>query len=179
MSASVNASADTEGPDIRNDPKYKKFKKIYKEASRISLTTWLEEIENAHSVRKSRRLGLENRGLSATNVAEALMEDQGYRSRIIEIQSQVTKFRAWMKQAYENTFDQILTKHYADIPGGTKGLKEQWVHNKLDFGHKLLSRMDNLLNTADMVVGDIDKAAWSMHNTIKAIEIINSNDREI
>lgn len=164
---------------LREDDAYIKYRNILKMAvSNGNFADITSEIESLHKGRLSRRLHLNKPNINT--VVDSALQDASYRSRCIEIIIVVSKTQRMLQASVDAIHNHIIAKyseHLIDIR--TKSDREAIVEHLLQPAYNKLTEIERIVEIAQYVVDDIDKAAWSLSNTIKALELMYSRESVI
>lgn len=161
---------------ITNDPRYKKLKKAFIELPEYNLN--LDEIEEeltsqheSRSVRRLRRRLNEPKFIDET--VKALLKDQEVRSRITEIRISCVNTSSKLEDILGAFRQYILTEYYSELSNiSTKGERDKVVESSLRPFYKYLTEVDRVSTKSLLLIEDIDKAAYTLKNTIEAIKLI-------
>lgn len=153
---------------IRKDEVYVRFKRILANASQLDLDKLYEEIKTLHSGRTMR--GLKS-SVSPKKIIGATLQDQSYRSRLVEINLLMTREYAALKAAYDATKDHLNSKFGKDIGVRSIADRDAYWRSKLSKAVMRIDKLANMIELAEMVIEDIDKAGYAAKNIIAAFEI--------
>lgn len=160
---------------LKKDSKYKKFKRIVLSTKELNLDSLLDEIANLHSSRASRLLKAKN--ISPKALIDANVQDQAYRSRLVEILVMILRQYGPLELAYGVMQDYIST-HFADLlPVRAKADRAAYLRSGvLHTAWTLLSKLERVRDSAQEVIADIDKTAWALKNMLEGMSMIHKGE---
>lgn len=161
---------------IRNDETYQRFKRILKNASQTDLAKTYEEIKSLHAGRLIRGM---TRKVSAKKLISAVTQDQAYRSRLVEINMTVTHEYASLKVCYDATKDKLSAKYSKQLGVRSIADRDTYWRSVLSKGVTRLENLSNTIELLNMVIEDIDKAAWSAKTTLQAFDLATRPEVQI
>lgn len=154
---------------IRKDETYKRFMKIFENNSNTDLDALLKEVEGLHATRRIR--SLKGTKITSRRILEAAVEDQSYRSRLVEITLIMRREYGPLKIAFDATRDSLHSRFGSDIGGRSIADKDAFWRSML---RKVLSRLQELENNIEIVesvIGDIDQAGFTVKHTLTGLEL--------
>jgi len=166
---------------LRKDPKYKRLKTTFAthENFRIDLPTLLEELETSHKIRKVRRLNPTDPEF-VDKLIDASLDDQSKRSRATEILIRCVRSHSLLLNAVDNLRYHLLTTYSNELrPFSTKEERLQVVKMALRTFDVFLANVTVVKDSANLIVIDIDKSAWTLKGVVQAMELHVSRERHI
>lgn len=157
---------------VKNKPAYQKLRRIVESSTALDVAEVLREIESLHSGRSTRTLSV--RRLKGSSIAAASLQDQSYRSRIVELNLGLTRNYNLLSTAIEAATEQLCMEcRDALTTAGYRSRidKEKYIRSRLGFAHNRLADMSNAIEIANLVIEDIDKAGWSLKLTKEVLEL--------
>ena len=146
----------------------------------LPIKTVYEEIERIHMTRKTRHLD-KSSGSFVSDVTEGMLDDQSNRSRLTEILMSCIHALKNLNASLESLEGYLLIE-YADQLGTirTKGERANFVeHHVLSKYHKYADRTSRIKEACELVITDIDKAAWMYKNLIESIKMASGRREEL
>lgn len=161
---------------IINDKRYKKLKKVFQELPDYNLN--VDEIEEelislheSRTVRRLRRRLEEPRFIDET--VKALLKDQEVRSRITEIRISCVNTSSKLEDALVAFKQYVFSEYYSEINSiSTKGERDKVVDSCLRTFNKYLGQIERVSEKCLLLIEDVDKAAYTLKNTIEAVKLI-------
>jgi hypothetical protein len=161
---------------LKQDSRYKAFRVVAKRAVDPQFETWLEEVIKLHKARSVRLLSSKS---GARKLSEAGLQDQSYRSRCVEILLLITRSRNYLASALfglqryvESEYQSELSKMGVRTKTGQRAL----INLLTQSAQANIDHMDSLLEMVNLVIEDIDKAAWTVKNALAALEIATKRE---
>ncbi|QJT70869.1 hypothetical protein GR7B_00071 [Vibrio phage vB_VcorM_GR7B] len=158
---------------LKKDSDYRKLENIL-EGCTLNPKSLLEEVQRTHASRKSRLLGVK-RGISSSKINKASLQDIAFRSRIVEIRSEVRLQLNAVDSAFGIVHSSMLGKYSASIlkPYNTKSEKESVISSlpSMQRAQRLVDGFSSLVELCDDVIEDIDKTAWALKLAMQGIEL--------
>ena len=146
-------------------------KKYLRQAKAATLDAkgMLEEIVSLHNKRMAE--GLKTSKLSASRIRKALVREQGVRSRLLAIHMEANVAYNALNVSKDAAVVQLMATRADAFPMTTK--TEQKAHMAHLFRQEttILEDLREARDAADMVMQDIDKAAWNMKAIIQTYEL--------
>ena len=133
----------------------------------------LAEIQDLHKQLEIRRLTAKSlRRGQQKKLLEANLQNQSYRSRIIELLVQSRQFHANLEREYKLTRDYLLQRYpdqFAEYR--TKEERMRSLDTLFEPVVDLLGQYTNLHATAELIIDDLDKASWSIKSTLDILNL--------
>ena len=164
---------------LRSDKRYKRLLESFdtSPAFRIPKESLAEEIKVIHELREIRRLNT-NDAAFVDKVIKANTHDQAQRSRLVEIIVVCTRISNKLTEAIEALKQHYMLEYVDHLRQfRTKEERNLVLNMALRKFIRFVNEVESLKEMANIVVLDIDKAAWSLKNTIEALKI--SSAREV
>lgn len=169
---------------VKKDPKYKKFNRMIKNgAYNIDFDHYIKELKGYHSTRIIRILTYDMIvGKEQKKLIEANIQNQSYRSRIVEIQNEFYILSSKLKDHMTILKKYIKTKYINSLKNsGYKTISSQneAIDNLFSSAALLLKQLENLSQIAENIINDIDKATVSINSNIRILELRIKPERNI
>jgi len=158
----------------------KKDKRIIKLFSMIENGTYalntsslLNEIESLHRLREVRTLKTETVLHSfQAKFLSAVLQNQAYRSRIVEISMQCFRIDARLSEHLE-ALRPYLKDKYGEYLSQYKTIndRESVINSVLEPAIRLQKKLNSVIKMAEMAIDDLDQAAWSFKNIIQTMNL--------
>lgn len=166
---------------MRKDVKYKRLRSTFAthENFRLPLDSLMDELKLLHQERKVRRLNPTDPQF-IDKVIEANLNDQAARSRITEILVRCVRSHTLLSSAVESLRYHLLITYSENLKSfRTIAERAQIVNMTLKTFETFLTDVSVLKESAQLVIGDIDKAQWSLKAIIDALKLHHSDERRI
>lgn len=157
---------------IKKDEEYKKYLNVVR-ACTTDLANIQEEVRSLHSSRKIRTMP----SLSSGRIGKTSLQEQSYRSRLIELRMALYFEWANLDMAHRAIRDHIVYTYSDDIPGKTQVERDRSLRKILGKGDRRLQELNHTLAYLMMVVEDIDKGSYSLQRDSEALAGIVKGDR--
>lgn len=168
--------------NILEDDKVVAFKKAY-EKGEFDLNTekFINEIQSMHITRKVSKLNSEDILKNVSTLIDALTQNQGVRSRVVEIKMMCTRVSTNIKFRIESLTNYIQVKYMKELKtmSGTQAERKAFVQETFQFTNPTLSRLQVLADFCDIVINDIDQASWCLKSIIDCVKIADEANRVI
>jgi hypothetical protein len=166
---------------MRKDVKFKRLKTTFAthENFRLPLESLMDEIKLAHQQRVVRRLNTTDPNF-VDRVIEAHLNDQAVRSRTTEIIIRCVRAHTLLLNAVESLRYHLLIVFSDELKSfRTIAERAQVVNMAIRTFESFLTDVSVLKESAQLVVGDIDKAAWALKSVITAMEMHHNPERRL
>ena len=163
--------------EIRNDPKYKTFKRIITTAQeRLStLERDRKEIFALNSTRLSRKL-YTGKKYSPSAVMEASACDMSARTRLVELRTRTSFHMGTIEKAMEAFQDHVQTEYKEELREySTEAQRKSFIRRTQQIANSIVVDGKDLLDLCDRVIDDIDKASYQLSNMTKLIEKLSQS----
>ena len=158
---------------LRSDKRCARLLTLFQELPmyRLDVDGLIKEIEQIHKARAIRFLAQGNPRF-IESIVDASIMDQANRSRLAEISMACFKAESTLNEALVPLRSYLLLT-YADEFAGirTKEERTQVINMALAPFTAFIERVTKVRSLSSMVVDDIDKGAWSLERTIKAMQL--------
>jgi hypothetical protein len=158
---------------LRKDEKYVRLKETFSthENFRLPVEQLIEELKDSHKIRQVRRLNPTDPEF-AKKVISAILDDQAKRSRATEILVRAVRAESLMQNALDSLKYHLLLTYSEELRSfRTKEERLQIINTTLKQFNTFLKNVNVLKETANLIVMDIDKAAWSLKSVISVLEL--------
>jgi hypothetical protein len=161
---------------LDNDEQWLKLQRLLTYSLTFDVDAAFSEIETLHAGRKTRALN--GKTFSAKRVISASLQDQSYRSRLIELLLTTTRQRNMLEAAYKATLEHALIKYRRQIEKATaiRTQADRTMYIKSLIGPGIpdrVAQLASLVETINYVVQDIDQAGWSLKRVLDALQSAN------
>ena len=166
---------------IKRDERVKRFiKTVNRGKVALDTTSMLNELEQLHAAKKIRVVTYKEvvRQGQKTLIKSGL-QNQSYRSRCVEIKMKASRQYSVLSEHKDVLYKYILSEHRNKIPGKTKEERNHYIDNILESANRLIYKLENVIEIADLVIDDCDKAAWVISQIVKTLELSTRPERNI
>lgn len=166
---------------LKADKRYKRLLEMFNTAPlyQIPCDSLLEELKTIHSLREIRRLNPREEGF-ADNIVKANTHDQAQRSRVVEIMMRCTHVSKKLSDALDALRNHFMMEYHDHLKQfRTKEERMIVMNTALRKFVKYIGEVENLKEVCTLVVGDIDKAAWSLRNNIEVLRIHSAREMQV
>lgn len=161
---------------IKADDLYEKLMNIYDLSKKfVDCATVTQEIEMAHAARSVRHLN----GAKATKLVKASQLDQATRSRAVELMMHTIKTLNPLDLAYRHCVQGLIVKYSKSIPATSKADKQSYVEFILQPVSRRIEELERIQELAELVISDIDKAAWSLSLSMNSITLGSKREMQL
>lgn len=162
--------------DLKEDAKFKQYRRIVKEIERsVDIEKLTTEVNRLHSGRKSRNL--HGKTPSGESLMEASLQDSSNRSRMAEIRVETYRQQSMLEEAISAIKRHLMNEYRESFSGlRTKGERVAYVEQFLNRGLLLNSKLENFMERIDFLIKDIDQTGFSLRNAINVLEIVYSRN---
>lgn len=162
--------------NLADDDKVVSFKKAY-DQGRYSIDSekYLVEIENMHITRNVRTLDADSIVREIPKVIEAIAQNQAVRSRIVEIKMKATRVSTKLKFKKETLINYLSVRYKEELRSqkGTQSERNALIQEVFSFTTPSFTELQVLTDFCDLVINDIDQAAWSLKSIIDCLKILD------
>lgn len=158
---------------LRADPRYKKLRHLFGTSPlyTIPLDKLSTEISSVHATRLVRRLNAMDSKI-VQNIINASIHDQSVRSRLAEILITLIRSKSTLSDALESLRHYYLTSYQIELRQfRTKEERIMILNMVLRTFDSYITNVDVVRASAEIVIADIDKAAWALRATVDAMKI--------
>lgn len=166
---------------LKADKRYKRLLDTFNTAPlyQIPCETLHEEVKTIHSLREIRRLNPREEGF-ADNIVKANTHDQAQRSRVVEIMMRCTHVSKKLSDAMDALRNHFLMEYHDHLKQfRTKEERNIVMNMALRKFVKYVDEIENLKEVCLLVIGDIDRGAWSLKNNIEVLRIHSSREMQV
>ena len=168
--------------NLLEDDKVAGFKKAY-DCGEFDLNTekFIKEIQNMHITRKVRNLSSDDIMRNITSLVDALIQNQGVRSRIVEIKMMCTRTSTNLKFKIESLTNYIQVKYSKELKSlsGTQAERKSFVQETFNFATPILTKLQVLQDFCEVVINDIDQASWCLKSIIDCVKIADEANKVV
>ncbi len=163
---------------LMTDSVWIKFQNILEHVNNLAqFDNYVSEMESLHAGRASRNLHLKSP--SPKRLIDAAAQDSSYRSRCVEIMLTVLRAQRMLNASIEATTNHLVAKYSSEIPGSTKGEREQYIKAILSSAYEKLSDLERITEAAEYLIEDIDKASFALKHQIDAVSLILTRETNL
>ncbi len=166
---------------MRKDKRYKRLLETFNTASlyNIPREKLIAEAKQIHELREVRRLNVRDADY-VDNLLNANARDQSSRSRLTEILISCVHVTEQLKRAIDALKDHLFIEYSAHLKSfRTKEERQQVMNIALRKFVKYVEDIRILHQLCEIVIGDIDKAGWSMRAAIEALKITRNREQNL
>lgn len=156
---------------IQKDSQYQLYLGIL-ESMYFDCDAAYKEVTTLHEKRKSRKL-YRRKSLTPNRVTTTSLQDQSYRSRVIELIVQATYCSKNLSAAHEALLDYLAVTYGADTGVRAKAERRIVFESipKIREGSDIINTITTFLEVANWIQDDIDQASWNLRSAMKGLEI--------
>ncbi len=153
----------------------KKFRNVAKKI-RLNTESLYAELQALHEGRLVRKLGANK--LTVMKLRKVITQEQSYRSRVLAIWMQTKRPLDQLQALEDNICLWIVTNsQYADLlPVTTKTDRYAYLREGLREQYPILTELVEIVDVADYILEDIDKAAWNIKLLVSTFEVATRPD---
>ncbi|QZE57379.1 hypothetical protein MPK71_gp170 [Erwinia phage pEa_SNUABM_1] len=163
---------------VKNDKRYKKLRDIYKTNAIFQqpLAELQDEARKLFKMRKVRTLNISDP--SALNkLAESIIQDQSYRSRMTEILTNIHTASKLLNDMLERFQDYASVTYAKDLKAvGAAKERERCVRNIMAEYYRYADSLEQLKDEIDLYIKDIDKCGFAFKALVDTMNIINQRE---
>lgn len=166
---------------LRNDKRCKRLHHLFTEMPvyKIPVDKLIKEVESIHATRSVRFLKTDD-AKYIERVVEACVRDQSQRSRLTEIIMKCHLAEKTLSEALDKLREYLLMTYGQELGFvRTKEERGAVVRMALAPFHKFVHDVTTLKELCELVISDIDKAAWALKMQVSAYELHNRPERNI
>lgn len=168
---------------LRSDKRCQRLLGIFNESAiyKIAFNSLTEEVMDIHKTRSVRFLSRNgNDGRFIEKIVDSSLRDQANRSRLAEISMQCFRAQASLNEALEPLQEYLIMTYGPEMSFvRTKDERKQLVEMALRPFYKFISQCGTLRQLTDIVISDIDKAAWSLKLLVSTYELNNRPEQSL
>ena len=166
---------------IRSDGRCRRLLSIFNESSiyKIAFDDLTKEVLDMHKTRAVRFLSRGD-GHFIEKLVDASLRDQASRSRLAEISMHCFRAQSSLMEAVQPLQEYLIMTYGPEMSFvRTKDERKQLVDMALRPFHKFIQQCTTLRSLTDIVIADVDKAAWSLRLMVNAYELTNRPEQTI
>lgn len=166
---------------LHRDKRYKRLLDTFNTASlyNIPREKLIAELKDIHSLREVRRLNVRDPEY-VDKLLNANAHDQAQRSRCTEILMSCVHVTEQLNRALSALKDHLLLEYSDQLRQfRTKEERMQVLNIALRKFTRFLDNIKVLHALTELVIGDIDKAAWAMRASIEALKITRGREHNL
>ncbi|QZE56368.1 hypothetical protein pEaSNUABM40_00172 [Erwinia phage pEa_SNUABM_40] len=163
---------------VKNDKRYKKLRDIYKtnDIFQQPLAELQDEARKLFKMRKVRTLNVSDPN-SLNKVAESIIQDQSYRSRMTEILTHIHTASKLLNDMLERFQDYASVTYAKDLKAvGAAKERERCVRNIMAEYYRYADQLGMLKEELDLYIKDIDKCGFAYRALVDTMSLINQRE---
>lgn len=156
------------------DPKVKKFNRRIMEGDfSIDTSKYMEELDRMHATRNIRLLTKKDVLHNAqSKIVDALIQNQAYRSRCVEIKMICYRTQQSIEQYRESLINYLRIQYRAELGAyKTNSERDSAICSVLDDSELITSQLDVILEISDLIINDIDQASWAIKSLVEVLKL--------
>ena len=161
--------------DVRKNPRYRQLRKALKEGVYdypfADTEKELKDLHRSLDTRKWTDKSLRRNGVKL--LIGASIQNQSYRSRLVEILIQVRRYHNNLDREYQLVRDHLMQEHPDRFEGRTKEDRMRSVNALFETVISRLAQYVSLMDDIKIVIDDLDKSAWQLKTILEVSKIIN------
>ncbi|QZE59414.1 hypothetical protein MPK66_gp170 [Erwinia phage pEa_SNUABM_2] len=164
---------------VKEDKRYKKLRDIYKtnDLFQMPLAEYQDEARKLFKMRKVRTLNVTGDPNALNKVAESIIQDQSYRSRMTEIMTHVHAASKLLNDMLERFQDYASVTYSKDLKAvGAAKERERCVRNIMAEYYRYADSLDQLKDELDLYIKDIDKCGFAYRALVDVMNLINQRE---
>lgn len=158
---------------LTQDSEYQKFRNIVRTVqSTTHIDKTLKEAEFLHASRKARSLHAHR--LSPNALQEAILNELGNRSRLVELRTLMSRQYELLVTSIETIRRHVRVRYSEDVGALAKvqADKSRVVDQLLATPIKMKSELASAFDIMDMYIKDIDSASYALRNNVDLLKMI-------
>lgn len=163
---------------VKEDKRYKNVRNIYKTNAlfQMPLAEYQEEARKLFKMRKVRTLNVSD--VNALNkVAESIIQDQSYRSRMTEIYTHVGTALKLLNDMLDRFQDYASVQYAKDLKAvGAAKERERCIRNIMAEYYRYADNLSMLKEELDLYIKDIDKCGFAYKSLVDTLGLINQRE---
>jgi len=163
---------------VKDDPRYKKIRKLFKHEDlfQLPLAEYSREVDDLFAMRKVRSINIGSQD-ALNKLAESIVQDQSYRSRMTEILAIISNSHKTLEDLLSRFQDYITVSYGNDLKAvGAAKERERAVKNIMAEYYRYCDNLSTLISKIDLYVKDIDKAGYAFKSLVDTLGIINQRE---
>ena len=166
---------------IKRDPKYQAIANVFQtdERFQIPVEGYVTEVRTMFKMRKFRSLDV-NSPTFMRRFAEAIIQDQSYRSRMTEMLTQCFAAKRSLDRMLDIFGDYVLVEYSPELKMmSTAKERDAFIKGMTRRFEKYSAAIDGFLQEVEYYVKDIDKAGYSAKNIAEVYAIVFKKEGNI
>lgn len=163
---------------IKDDKRYRAVRNLFKtqDIFQIPLDEYRQEVRDLFKMRKVRSLSV-NSSKALDNLAESIVQDQSYRSRMVEILSHLSESCRTLEELLDRFQDYATTTYARDLKAvGAAKERSAAIRAVMEPYYKYSTDSRLLMEEIDLYVKDIDKAGYAFKSLVDTLGLINQRE---
>lgn len=163
---------------VKSDARYKKLRDIYKTNAlfQMPLTEYQDEARKLFKMRKVRTLNISDPH-ALNKLAESIIQDQSYRSRMTEIITHIHTASKLLNDMLERFQDYASVTYAKDLKAvGAAKERERCIRNIMAEYYRYADGLELLKEELDLYIKDIDKCGFAYKALVDTMGLINQRE---
>ena len=163
---------------VKADSRYKKLRDIYKTNAifQMPLAEFQEEARKLFKMRKVRTLNVSDPN-ALNKIAESIIQDQSYRSRMTEIMTHIHTASKLLNDMLERFQDYASVTYAKDLKAvGAAKERERCVRNIMAEYYRYADNLEQLKDELDLYIKDIDKTGFAYRALVDTMNLITQRE---
>lgn len=164
---------------IIDDKRYKSVKKLFKTSDlfQLPVAEYRTEVRDLFKMLKFRSLTVNGSDKSLNKLAEAIVQNQSYRSRMTEIYAHLTESTRTLDQLLERFQDYALVTYARDLKAvGAAKERNAAIRAVMETYYKYAQEARLLMEEIDLYLKDIDKAGFAAKGLVDTLALISQRE---
>ncbi|AXG66885.1 hypothetical protein HOU08_gp159 [Dickeya phage vB_DsoM_JA29] len=163
---------------VKDDKRYKKIRALFKteDLFQLPLAQYSQEVDDLFAMRKVRSLSVSS-PKALDKLAESVVQDQSYRSRMTEILAILSESYKTLTDLLSRFQDYVTVAYGNDLKAiGAAKERERAVKNIMADYYRYCDNLGSLIAKIDLYVKDIDKAGYAFKTLVDTLGLINQRE---
>lgn len=166
---------------IRRDDRVKRLSRSFDSLPyyQLPFNDLTDEVRTMHETRRVRNLKTKTSNF-VDDIIKANLQDVSFRSRLVEIMMTARSSQRKLEQALDPMVEYVMVEYAPQLKTvRTKDERKQYIRTALAKFYKHIAKAEALYEIAEMVVFDIDKAAYGLKLTVDALKISSQKEQYV
>lgn len=163
---------------IKADKRYKSIRSLFKTSDlfQLPVADYRDEVRSLFKMLKFRSLSV-TKSKALDNLAEAVVQNQAYRSRMTEIYAHLTESTRTLDRLLERFMDYATVTYARDLKNvGAARERTSAVRASMETYYKYADEARFLMEEIDLYLKDIDKAGFAAKALVDTLALINQRE---
>lgn len=164
---------------LKEDDTWKRYRNVVRNSWPVEFDGFEQEIMDIQKARPIRVLGATNGRPTGKKLVEAVMADQAYRSRAVEITMMIYRVQSHLEMVRNLAKKHIAATYSSELTAmGLRGVRERdtLVGSLFVQADELIGRYQMLMDLADWVINDVDAGGFATQKAVKALEVATKRE---